>query len=322
MMSEIAGAPALIALAAFLVMFLLLVGIVQYAAMHGKRKEMVEKIQQSSGTWVDAAVTSHPPEISGESKGWMIGLFASLGKKAVSPESKDYSRMNMKFLRAGLRRPNVPAIYWGIKSFLCLSFAVFFLLTRLTFFHILSFNVTIAICLYVAAVGFYLPDIWLALRISSRKKSMMEGLPDALDLMVVCVEAGMGLDAAIHRVGQEMRLTNKVLSDELQLLNLELRAGKSRQDAFRDLAKRSGLEEVESLVTLLIQTDRFGTSVAQALRVYSDSFRTKRFQKAEEIAGKLSVKLMFPMIFFIFPALFVAILGPAAIRVYEIFLNH
>jgi tight adherence protein C len=322
MMSEIAGAPALIALAAFLVMFLLLVGIVQYAAMHGKRKEMVEKIQQSSGTWVDAAVASHSPEISGESKGWMIGLFASLGKKAVSPESKDYSRMNMKFLRAGLRRPNVPAIYWGIKSFLCLSFAVFFLLTRLTFFHILSFNVTIAICLYVAAVGFYLPDIWLALRISSRKKSMMEGLPDALDLMVVCVEAGMGLDAAIHRVGQEMRLTNKVLSDELQLLNLELRAGKSRQDAFRDLAKRSGLEEVESLVTLLIQTDRFGTSVAQALRVYSDSFRTKRFQKAEEIAGKLSVKLMFPMIFFIFPALFVAILGPAAIRVYEIFLNH
>ena len=130
----------------------------------------------------------------------------------------------------------------------------------------------------------------------------------------------MGLDAAINRVGEEMKLTNKALSDEFKLLNLELRAGKSRRDALQNLALRTDIEEVSNLVTLLIQTDRFGTSVAQALRVYSDAFRTERFQKAEEIAAKIPVKLVFPTILFIFPSLFVAIMGPAMIRVYETFL--
>jgi len=128
------------------------------------------------------------------------------------------------------------------------------------------------------------------------------------------VEAGMGLDAAISRVGEEVKLTNNVLSDELKILNLELKAGKSRQEALRNLARRVELEDVNSLVTLLVQTDKFGTSVAPALRVYSDTFRTKRYQAAEELAAKLPVKLIFPLIFFIFPAMFVAILGPAAVR--------
>ena len=149
---------------------------------------------------------------------------------------------------------------------------------------------------------------------------MLEGIPDALDLLVVCVEAGMGLDAAINRVAEEIKLTNRILSDELKFLNLELRAGKSRQAALRNLAMRTDLEDVNSLVTLLIQTDKFGTSVAKALRVYSDTFRTKRYQKAEELAAKLPVKLVVPLIVFIFPSLFVTILGPAAIRIYEVFL--
>lgn len=132
----------------------------------------------------------------------------------------------------------------------------------------------------------------------------------------------MGLDAAINRVAEEIKLDSPVLSDELRLLNLEMRAGKLRQDALRDMAMRMDLEDVKSLVTLLIQTDKFGTSMAQALRVYSDSFRTKRFQRAEEIAAKLPVKLIFPCILFIFPSLFVVILGPAAIRIYETLIKH
>jgi tight adherence protein C len=131
----------------------------------------------------------------------------------------------------------------------------------------------------------------------------------------------MGLDAAIRRVGEEINLTNKYLSDELKLLNAELRAGKSRKDALRNLAIRTDLEDLNSLVTLLIQTDKFGTSVARALRVYSDTFRTKRYQKAEELAAKIPVKLVFPCILFIFPSLFVAILGPALVRVYELFMK-
>ena len=134
---------------------------------------------------------------------------------------------------------------------------------------------------------------------------------------MVCVEAGVGLDAAINRVGEEMRLSNKVLSEEFRLLSLELRAGKTRRDALRNLAMRTDLEDVSSFVTLLIQTDKFGTSVAQAVRVQSDSMRRKRFQRAEEMAAKLPVKLVFPLILFIFPALFIVVLGPAAIRIFR-----
>jgi tight adherence protein C len=136
--------------------------------------------------------------------------------------------------------------------------------------------------------------------------------------MVVCTEAGMGLDAALKRVGEEIRLSNKVLSDEFRILNLELRAGKSRASVLRSLGKRIGLEDVDSLVTLLIQTDKFGTSVGRALRVHSDAMRTKRMQKVEEVAAKLPVKLLFPTVFCIFPALFLIILGPAIIRVMRI----
>jgi len=193
-----------------------------------------------------------------------------------------------------------------------------FLLLRMGVLAGLSLLPTLAFCACLVFFGFYLPDIWLRVRTARRKKRIFNGLPDALDLLVVCVEAGMGLDGAISRVGEEIRLSDRELSDELRLLNLELRAGKARQEALRNLARRVDLEDMNSLVTLLVQTDRFGTSIAQALRVYSDTFRTKRFQAAEELAAKLPVKLLFPLIFFIFPALFVAILGPAAISVIQV----
>jgi len=174
------------------------------------------------------------------------------------------------------------------------------------------------IAVLLALIGFYLPSFWLRMRVQKRKEKILEGLPEALDMMVVCVEAGMGLDAAINRVGQEMALSNKVVGEEFQLLSLELRAGKQRNDALRGLATRTDLEDVNSLVTLLIQTDRFGTSIAQALRVHSDSMRVKRQQRAEEIAAKLPVKLLLPLTLFIFPSLFVVVMGPAVIRILRI----
>ena len=132
----------------------------------------------------------------------------------------------------------------------------------------------------MAIMGFYLPNLWLKWRIGKRKEKILKGFPDALDLMVVCLEVGTGLDAAISRVGEEMKLSNKVLSEEFKLLSLELRAGKHRRDALKNLALRTDLEDVSGLVTLLIQTDKFGTSVAQALRVHSDSMRIKRYQRS------------------------------------------
>jgi tight adherence protein C len=227
----------------------------------------------------------------------------------------------MKFLKAGLRGARVPMIYWGIKCSLVAVSVILFVILKMTVLKILDMPSSLLITVFLAFFSFYLPDIWLQIKIQRRRERILEGLPDALDLLVVCVEAGMGIDSAFERVGREIELSNKTLSDELKFLNLEQRAGKSRQEALRNLSTRIDLEELRSLVTLLIQTDQFGTSVVQALRVYSDSFRTARFQRAEEIAAKLPVKLVFPCILFIFPALFVAILGPAVIRIYQVLLN-
>jgi tight adherence protein C len=170
-------------------------------------------------------------------------------------------------------------------------------------------------------IGYYLPNIWLKARIAGRKQRIQDGFPDALDLLVVSVEAGAGLDAAFARVGEEMRLTHEDLSNELQLMHRELKAGRSRRNALLALGLRVGLEDVNNLVILLNQSERFGTGIAQSLRVHSEFMRTKRSQRAEEMAAKLPVKMMIPLILFIFPAMLIVILGPAAIRIMRVLLT-
>jgi tight adherence protein C len=162
--------------------------------------------------------------------------------------------------------------------------------------------------------GYIFPGMVLARLAKKRAHKIRLSLADALDLLVVSVEAGLGLDQALTRVGQELAFAYPDLSDELRLVNLELRAGKARSDALRNLAERTGVEDLNSLVTMLIQTDKFGTSVAQALRVYSDTLRTKRRQRAEEAAAKTGVKMVFPLVLCIFPAIWVVTIGPAAIK--------
>jgi tight adherence protein C len=174
-----------------------------------------------------------------------------------------------------------------------------------------------ALLVFSALFGYYLPDVWLRQKADKRREKILKALPDALDLLVICVEAGIGIDAALQRVSQEIKFAFSELSDELQFTNLELRAGKARHDALRNLALRTNLSEINSLVTLLIQTDKFGTSMASALRVYSETYRTERYQKAEELAARLPVKLLFPLVAFIFPAMFVVLLGPAGISIYR-----
>ena len=162
--------------------------------------------------------------------------------------------------------------------------------------------------------GYLLPGMVLARKAKARAHRIRLALADMLDLLVVSVEAGLGLDQAIARVGAELAFAYPELSDELRLINLELRAGKARSEALRNLADRTGVEDLSSLVTMLIQTDKFGTSVAQSLRVYSETLRTKRRQRAEEAAAKTGVKMVFPLVFCIFPAIWVVTIGPAAIR--------
>ena len=172
-----------------------------------------------------------------------------------------------------------------------------------------------------AAVGYMLPGLWLANRTAARQKQIRNGLPDALDLLIVCVEAGSALDQAIVKASEELAIAYPALAAELRFITTETRAGKPRLEAFKNFAARTGVDDVRALVAMLIQTDRFGTSIAQALRTHAEVSRTKRRQRAEERAAKLGVKLVFPLVFCLFPAMYVVVLGPAVIKIMEFLLN-
>ena len=167
-------------------------------------------------------------------------------------------------------------------------------------------------------IGYFLPVFWLKRKIKARQKAIENGLPDALDLLIVCIEAGSSLDQAVVKASDELEITHPALAYELRLITTEIRAGKPRLEAFRNFADRTEVPDVRSLVAMLVQTDRFGTSVAQALRIHAETSRTKRRQRAEERAAKVGVKLVFPLVLCIFPSLYVVILGPLAIAVYRL----
>ncbi len=311
--------PILISASAFLSLLLLFTGIFYYALQRAKKVRLVKKVGQDeeSGELLDSGPSSL------KTNGRVFNSLGSLGKRLASEKSSiDYSQMPVKFLKGGFHRRDILHIFWGTRCLLGILLPVSFLVLRVAVFEVISYSLTVGITVFLAFLGFYLPEIWLRARIARRKEMLSCGFADVLDLLVVCVEAGMGLDAAISRVAEEIRWSNKAWSDELKLYNLELRAGKLRRDALKNLAIRTDIKDVNSFATALIQTDKFGTSLAQALRVYSDTFRTKRYQRAEEIAAKLPVRLVFPAIVFIFPSLFIALTGPAAIRVYQVLIQR
>ncbi len=320
MASTISNIPILISASAFLAVFLLFVGLYQYFRQNARARELIEKVRETGKNRNAFNREKLSSETKDAARKPILNFLSLLGKRLIPEQSADYTQIRPRFLMAGLRKANAPALFWGSKFLFAFSLPICFFL-GIIFLKPLDGSTKLFASLFLAFSGYYLPDIWLRMKTSARKNKIFEGLPDALDLLVVCVEAGMGLDGAINRVAKEIKLSNEVLSEELNILNLEIRAGKSRQDALRNLATRTGIEDIRGLVTLLIQADKFGTSVAQSLRVFSDSFRTKRFQKTEEIAAKLPVKLMVPLIFFVFPSLFVVILGPAAIRIYQVLLH-
>ncbi len=250
-------------------------------------------------------------------RGYLQQMISRFGEVLRPKSDADISGTKKKLVRAGYHGENDLMIFFGSKVLMTLLFLVLFLIIKFTFLKVLPPEKFLTLMIFSVVAGFFTPDLYLYRKTQERKKNIFQGFPDALDLMVICVEAGMGLDSAIKRVGDEIALKNKVLSDEFRMLSLELRAGKSRTDALRNLAMRTDIEDVSSLVTLLIQTDRFGTRVAQALRVHSDSMRSKRFLIAEEMASKLPIKILFPLVFFILPALLITLLGPAMITFYR-----
>ncbi|HUJ33027.1 MAG TPA: type II secretion system F family protein [Candidatus Acidoferrum sp.] len=231
-----------------------------------------------------------------------------LGKLLPSSDKKA-SRTVRMMLRAGFRSPEAVKLQQGTEVLLPVAFVA-----AVYFSGAYQLN-PLFIFAFAALAGFLLPDFWLSWRVKHRQSRLVIALPDALDLLVVCVEAGMGLDQAIFRVAQELRISYPELSDELQLVNLEMRVGRSRTDSLRELAVRTGVDDVKAFVTMLIQTDRFGTDLAQSLRIHSDNLRTKRRQRAEEAAAKTTVKMIPALVFLIFPAMFAVLLGPAVISI-------
>jgi tight adherence protein C len=224
----------------------------------------------------------------------------------VAPKSpKHLSTLRRRLTAAGYRSLTAAVLYGAAEIILPLVFAGVTLLS-------VGFSKAY-LALFAAAIGYVLPGVWLSRQTGFRQKQVRNGLPDALDLMIVCLEAGSSIDQSLVKTSDELDISYPALAEELRLVTAEMRAGKSRLEAFKNLATRTKVDDVRSLVAMLVQSDRFGTSIAMALRTHADVARTKRRQCAEERAAKLGVKLVFPLVFCLFPSLYVAILGPAVV---------
>jgi tight adherence protein C len=230
------------------------------------------------------------------------------------------SLLRTRFFNAGWRSPSAPTFYFGAKTALALALpAVGGLLIVVTAGG-MARNNFLFMLLMCASIGYYLPNLVLKRFAAYRQREIFEHFPDALDLLTVCVEAGLSLERSLVKVANEMHIKSQVLAQELQLVLMEMRAGFSKDRALRNLALRTGVEDVDTLVVMLIQSERFGTSMGDALRVHSDNLRTRRNLIAEEAAAKIGLKLLFPLTFCIFPSLLMVLLGPAAIRMVKMVL--
>lgn len=231
------------------------------------------------------------------------------------------SEMLLRFVRAGFRQPNAPRIYFAIKTGMILASFLIVALLMPVFSPQATWSQWLIAMLTLGLLSNFLPDLYLRVRTSERAQRMQDSLPDIIDLLVICTESGLGMDAAISKVARDMARSSPDLSEEFYLMSLEIRAGEARMVALRNLATRVHLEDLYDLVSMLIQADRFGTSLAVSLRVQSEVMRGKRMQRAEEIAAKIPTKMLLPLVLFIFPVLLMVLLGPAVIQIGKAFAN-
>lgn len=257
-----------------------------------------------------------------DGRSWLERLLKPLAQHVTPSENVRANSTRMRLVQAGIMRPSALGTYYAAR----IISAVVLPLAILAFLPLMSKSMSTNQLLVLGAsailVGLYLPPAILSKRIERRQLEINEGFPDALDMMLVCVEAGLGLDAAINRVGKEIGRAHPVLGEQMELVGLEMRAGKPRHEALRNLADRTGVDEVRSLATLLIQSDALGASIAQSLRVHAEDMRARRMLKAEEKAHKLPVKLSIPLILCVLPSLMIVILSPAALRIMDTLLPN
>ncbi len=244
----------------------------------------------------------------GEKPPLLLNLLARLGGFMPAKDGRNALRSGL--IRAGFRAPTAITVFLGTKLMLACALPLLWLVFASTTGRAIGNSLLWTVIW--AGVGFYIPTVYVGWRQKERYTEIMSSLPDALDLMVVCVEAGLGMTAALQRVSSELRVANKAISDEFALVHQQMQTGVSRTESLRNLAQRTGVEDLYALVAMLIQTDRLGTSVAAALRSHAEGMRVKRRQRAEQMARKAAIKLAFPLVFLVLPALLIVILGPAA----------
>jgi tight adherence protein C len=299
-----------IAIASFGTIALLTYGILSY---YDSRKVIRDRFKS-------APADAMPLIYRGESNSFkkrFLNWVSSLGNYAVK-EKEDNSALRQTLIQAGFRHPKGTAIYFGLRFLMALLLPVLYLLANVMNGVLTRGN--LLICFLLAGAGFYIVPYLLKFIISRRRDRIDRALPDVLDLLIVCMEAGLSLQATINRVSDEIKNISIDLYKEFQLTNAELRTGITRELALRNLGERTGVQNVKALVGLMVQSDRMGASIVQALRTHASFLRVQRSQKAEEQAAKLPVKILFPLLMFIFPAIFVVVLGPAAIKMSKTFL--
>jgi tight adherence protein C len=283
-----------------------------------RNEELDRRLDQLGGK--RGALDGKTDAASTEWQAKVAKIAAPIAWLSTPKEGWESSNLRVRFMHAGLRGPGWPVIFFGAKTSLSLALPGMFLLYRGMANVSATSQATLLALLSLAALGYYLPNLVLALMIRQRQRELQEALPDAVDLMTVCVEAGLGLDAAMNRAAEEMDLRSETLADELKLVALELRVGSTRETALRNFALRTGVDDVATFVTILLQSGHFGTNVADSLRILSETMREHRKIRAEERAAKIPLKLLFPLIFFIFPSLFVVLLGPPLIGIFRVLL--
>jgi tight adherence protein C len=282
------------------------------------RNDVVDRLGRPSDDDFDRS-SSHaapPRQELAKTLAMLLKPFSALARPTKSDE---LSRARLNMVRAGLRGENSFEIFMGMKLFIAPLLTIGFLELNANLTNPMQFPVDVVLAIWICGFVFFVPNIWLNSKIKERQQTIERALPDAMDLLVTCVEAGLGLDAAIMRVSQELQLSSPLLGDELNHTFLEVQAGVTRADSFRRLAERTGVEDLRSLSAMLIQTEIFGTSVARALRIHSDSMRIKRMQQAEEKAAMVSVKMTIPLVLFILPSLVAVVMGPAIVMITQSF---
>ncbi len=253
-----------------------------------------------------------------ENDGWVekvVKVAQPFSRLSLPEEGWERSALRTRFMNAGWRNAGAATLYFASKTVLALSMAGIAALVAMTAWPAMPGQRYMLMLLVAAAIGYYIPNFVLERTAKRRSQEIFETIPDALDLLTVCVEAGLSLERALVKVAGEIHVKSMVLAQELQLVLMEMRAGFTKERALRNFALRSGVEDVDTLVAMLIQSERFGTSMGTSLRVHSDNLRTKRRMRAEEAAAKIALKLLFPLIFFIFPTLLIVLVGPAGIQI-------